>query len=82
MRGCEVLWTVDEAAQVRSLLSAVNGGVCPCEEGRGCPVMGDWRQGERLGARLPEPEKSRGSVTVAVYQGTLLKDVGALPRCG
>lgn len=72
MRGCEVLFGVERAVEVRELMAGC-GVPCPCqgETCPGCPIMGDWGQRARLST--PDGEVSRGSSTVAAYRGSTLK---------
>lgn len=37
--GCDLMFTVELARQVRARVTAAMGGQCPCEEGRRCPLL-------------------------------------------
>jgi hypothetical protein len=37
--GCEILFTVERAAAVRELIEGAMGELCPCKQGRGCPLI-------------------------------------------
>lgn len=39
VNGCDVLFDAETAARVRTEVSSRMGGVCPCDDGRRCPLL-------------------------------------------
>jgi hypothetical protein len=41
--GCEILFSKEQGKAMRSLIERTTGEVCPCRQGKPCPLLGNGR---------------------------------------